>query len=204
MREGESEGAEAPLDQGVGEGHPDRPPCSGEIAGTRVVVLGLYTRTDFVAFSPCLQCATLARFLEDAMQKAIDEGQMTCMHDVASILLEYKGILNDCEGNLEVVSACENIARLDLEDLASKGSKLSDIKDDLKDHRMTYGLSGAGSLVSHDWSLKATCNSLAAAFWWVMGKCESIEQKEGGFVGGRLVAKGVRERLYAVFFNVLH
>ena len=167
-------------------------------------MLGLYTHTDFYAFSPRLQCATLARFLEGAMQKAIEDEEITRVHDVARILLEYRGILNDPDGNLEVVSACENIGRLELEDLASKGSKLSEIKDDFKDHRTSYGLSCAGSLMSHDWSLEATCNSLAAAFWWVMGQCEAIEKQEGGWIGDRLVAEGVRERLYAVFFNVLH
>ena len=167
-------------------------------------MLGLYTHTDFYAFSPRMQCATLARFLEDAMQKAIEEGKITCMLHVTRIFLEYRGILNDPKGNLEVVSACENIGRLELEDLASKGSKLSEIKDDFKDHRTSYGLSCAGSLTSHDWSLEATCNSLAAAFWWVMGQCEAIEKRERGLIGDRLVAKGVRERLYAVFFNVLH
>ena len=204
MREGESKGAEAPLDQGVGEEHPDRPPCAGEIAVTRVVVLGLYTHTDFVAFSPCLQCATLARFLENAMQKAIEEGQITCMHDVASILLEFKKILNDPEGNLEVVSACENIARLQLEDLASKGSKLSDVKDDFNDHRILYGLSGAGSLMSHEWSLKATRSSLAAAFFWAIDRCEEMRTAQATSSGARMVAKTVGDHLYAVIFNILN
>ena len=139
------------------------------------------------------------------MQKAIEDEEITRVHDVARILLEYRGILNDPDGNLEVVSACENISRLELEDLVSKGSKLSEIKDDFKDHRILYGLSCAGSLMTHDWSFKATCNSLAAAFWWVMGRCEEIEKQGDGLVRGRcVVAEGVRERLYAVFFNVLH